>query len=426
MSPLSQHLTISVLAFGVVIIAAIVTRNALRRIGVPPLVGFVVIGLLIGLCDHFWPFMDRQIGYSLHLLGELGLFALLFRVGLDSNLPGLVRQLRRASVIWFGNVVVSGGAGFIGSRYALGLELVPSIFVAVAFTATSIGISLSVWQEAAALRSRNGELLTDVAELDDLSAIVFMIILFSVLPYLNGSAHGSSIEVAGHIGAAVGWAVLKMVLFGGACVLFSRFAERPITRFVSRFEPVPDPMLVIVGIGVVIAAVAGLLGFSLAVGALFAGLVFSRDPQAVRIESSFVVLYELFVPFFFIAIGLQVDWATLGPGITIGAVLLAFAVVGKFVGAWVPARLTCSAAGASLIAVSMVPRAEIAFVIAREGMSRGPWSLPAAVFSGVVFVSLITALVAPVITRVMLTRWPNETLPEEDSLAPRIANRPID
>jgi len=69
MSPLSQHLTISVLAFGVVIIAAIVTRNALRRIGVPPLVGFVVIGLLIGLCDHFWPFMDRQIGYSLHLLG---------------------------------------------------------------------------------------------------------------------------------------------------------------------------------------------------------------------------------------------------------------------------------------------------------------------------------------------------------------------
>ena len=74
----------------------------------------------------------------------------------------------------------------------------------------------------------------------------------------------------------------------------------------------------------------------------------------------------------------------------------------------------------------MVPRAEIAFVIAREGMSRGPWSLPAAVFSGVVFVSLITALVAPVITRVMLTRWPNETLPEEDSLAPRIANRPID
>ena len=78
MSPLSQHLTISVLAFGVVIIAAIVNRNALRRIGVPPLVGFVMIGLLNGLCDHFWPFMDREIGYSLHLLGELGLFALLF------------------------------------------------------------------------------------------------------------------------------------------------------------------------------------------------------------------------------------------------------------------------------------------------------------------------------------------------------------
>jgi len=123
-------------------------------------------------------------------------------------------------------------------------------------------------------------------------------------------------------------------------------------------------------IGVVIAAIAGLLGFSLAVGALFAGLVFSRDPEAVRVEASFIALYEMLVPFFFIVIGLQVNWGVLNDGLAIGGVFLVFAVAGKFVGTWVPARLTCTTAGASLIAVSMVPRAEITLVIAREGAER--------------------------------------------------------
>ena len=59
-------------------------------------------------------------------------------------------------------------------------------------------------------------------------------------------------------------------------------------------------MLLVAGIGFVVAASAELLGFSLAVGAMFAGLVFSRDPEAVKMDACFSPLYELFAPFFFI------------------------------------------------------------------------------------------------------------------------------
>jgi Kef-type K+ transport system membrane component KefB len=45
-------------------------------------------------------------------------------------------------------------------------------------------------------------------------------------------------------------------------------------------------MIMVAGIGFIIAALAGLLGFSIAIGAFFAGLIYSRDPQAVKMEAS--------------------------------------------------------------------------------------------------------------------------------------------
>ena len=62
-----------------------------------------------------------------------------------------------------------------------------------------------------------------------------------------------------------------------------------------------------------VAAFAAWLGFSLAVGALFAGLVFSRDPRAVRVEASFEPVHDLLAPFFFVAIGSHLD---LGENVT--------------------------------------------------------------------------------------------------------------
>ena len=59
--------------------------------------------------------------------------------------------------------------------------LVPSLFVATAFTATSVGVSVEVWREKRTLNSRNGELLVDVAELDDITGVILMAILFALL-----------------------------------------------------------------------------------------------------------------------------------------------------------------------------------------------------------------------------------------------------
>jgi Kef-type K+ transport system membrane component KefB len=158
--------------------------------------------------------------------------------------------------------------------------------------------------------------------------------------------------------------------------------------------------------GLIITAIASLLGFSLALGELFAGIVFSRDPKAVRVDAPFDSIYQLFVPFFFIGIGLQIAPDSLGLAAGFGAVLLIAAVIGKLVGAGLPAWPFDGWAGAWLLGVSMVPRAEIALVVVQEGRRLGPWAVSDEVLSAIALIVLATSLFVPLVLRAMLGRIP--------------------
>jgi Kef-type K+ transport system membrane component KefB len=353
--------------------------------------------------DSHWFFLSDEATGIFDFLAMVGIIFLLFRVGLESNLPGLRRQLKPASVIWGGNILFSGILGYIMAYFALGLDLVPSLFVAVALTATSIAISVGVWQEAKSIKSPTGELLVDVAEMDDISAMVLMALLFSVAPTLE---EGVGATVAGVLVETLAWLSFKLAGFGTFCYLFSRYLEHPVTHLFRRIGGTPAKLLMIAGFGLIIAALAELIGFSVAIGAFFAGLVFSRDPETVKLDTPFGTLYDFFTPFFFISIGLNIDPDTFASGLGVGGALLAVATIGKLVGNGGPALFTTGTTGALLLSVSMVPRAEIALVVMQRGLSLGEWAVPSHVFSGMVIVVAVTALVSPLVLRLMLRKWP--------------------
>jgi Kef-type K+ transport system membrane component KefB len=76
------------------------------------------------------------------------------------------------------------------------------------------------------------------------------------------------------------------------------------------------------------------------------------------------------------------------------------------IGAGAPAIFSSGASGAVLIGVSMVPRAEIALVVAREGQRLDGWALPPEVYSAVVLVVAATCTLAPITVAALLRRWP--------------------
>ena len=396
---------ISLLVGGMVVLAMLV-KAAFERIQIPALVGYVALGFALGSVDSRYSLLTPTAEDVFEFLGTLGVFALLFHIGLESKLRQLIRQLRHALLIGAIGILISAAAGFAASYYLLSLGFVTSLIIAIALTATSVGIPSGVWQETGAVKSPPGQLFLDVAEFDDICGVVLMALLFALLPVLeNSRATGSHPSVL----MTVGVFALKLLGFGLFCVLFSRYAERPITRFFEKLEKPPDPMLMVAGTGIVIASLAGLLGFSVAIGAFFAGLVFSRDPEAVKMNTSFNSLYDLFSPFFFISIGLQIQPTALAPALLPAAVLLVAAVLGKFIGSAAPATLAQPWSTAVVLGASMVPRAEISMIVMQHGSRSGEGIVPDHLFSAMILVSAITCgLGAIILHRLISLRITNQ------------------
>jgi Kef-type K+ transport system membrane component KefB len=231
-------------------------------------------------------------------------------------------------------------------------------------------------------------------------------LLFEVVVVLQNDANASVLAASVTI---LFLFLLKLLAFGACCMMFSHYIEAPLTRFFQRIEAPPDAMLMVVGVAFIITALAGALGFSIAIGAFFAGLVFSRDPQAVHLEASFSSIYDLFTPFFFVGIGLHIDPSTLTTALGLGVPLLVVAVLGKIVGTSAPAWPTVGGPNAVLLGVSMVPRAEIALVIVQRGVTLGGDAVPNQVFSAMVLVSAVTCLVSPFVVQALLRRRPQPT-----------------
>lgn len=389
------------LLVGIVIALTTLVRSVLGRLSLPALVGYLSLGVLINALDRMWPFLTPEVEHGFRFLQDVGVVVLLFRIGLESNLPALVHQMRRASELWAGNITLSAGLAFIATFVVLSYGLLPSLFVTAALTATSVGVSTAVWNEAGAIGTDTGALLIDVAELDDISAVIFMSVLFASVPSLHSELGGASLSA---IGREVGFLILKFIGFCAGCFLFSKYVEAHLTSWFGKLDPDLGPMLLVVGLGFCIAVLAAWLGFSLAIGAMFAGLAFSRDPREKRIDRSFAALFGFFSPFFFIGIGLSVEMTGFGQALGLGAVLLAVAVAGKIVGTWLTAAATVGGTAGVLIGVSMVPRAEVAMIIMQHGRALGDWAVPPELFAAMVLVTLATCLFTPPVVHLLLRK----------------------
>jgi len=403
MSTVQTEITLFILLMGGIILFTILIKYGLRRSRIPSIVGFIILGIVIRLIDSQWGFITSGISEIFEFVATVGIIVLLFRVGLESNLSRLMRQLKPASLIWIGNVLLSGGLGYVAAYFLLDVAIVPSLFIAIALTATSVAIPVGVWQEAKALQSPTGELLVDSAEMDDVSGIILMALLFAAAPILRG---GTGIPLAPVLAKELGISLLKLIGLVAICFIFSRYLEHPVTKFFKRLEPANYyPLLVIIAFGLLIAALSGLSGFSVVIGAFFAGLIFSRDPEAVKQDMPLSTLYELFVPFFFINIGLNINPNAFTMALGLGAILLVAAIVGKVVGNSGPALIITGWRSSLLLGISMIPRAEIAMVIMHRGLLLGEWAVPNDVYSAMILVSVATLVISPIIISLLLKRW---------------------
>lgn len=390
-----------ILFVGVIIVISIFIKYGFDLIGVPALIGYFAIGIIVKSIDNQLLFLNKEGIEIIEFLADLGVIAMLLKIGLESKLARLIKLLPKASIIWVGDVLISGAVGFITTYYLIGWELIPSLFMATAFTVTSVGISANVWDEMELIESDTGQTLLDVAEMDDISGILLMGILFSIAPLLQGETVGLP---GSEILATIGVFLFKLTLVGLICILFSRYLGEKLIENLNRLHGGKSMIMVVVGIGLMAAAISGLLGFSFAIGAFLIGVLLSSNPSKIKFDASFEALHALFVPFFFINIGMNVEVSAF---LTIESSLLllvAAAFIGKFLGAGLGTWVSIGVSYSTVIGLSMIPRAEIFLIIMKRGLDLGEWAVTTEMFTYAVVISSLSVVVIPLVLKKMLTK----------------------
>ncbi|MCC5832630.1 MAG: cation:proton antiporter [Chlamydiales bacterium] len=383
-----------IIVIGAFVLCFLGTSALFLRLKMPSLIGYIFLGLLGRFLADQFDWGGDEFTFTIGLLAKIGVTLLLFHIGIETNLNKMLAVILKAGFVSFCEVVVSGFCVFFAA-YIFGLDFWVSLVLGIAMTATGIGVTVSSWSERDLQGKKEGAFLLDLASMDDIIAIL----LFSLLTALLGGGHLEEEFLAWNLL----FFFLKLSALIAGCYLFSHFAEKKIMTELIRYEKMPDSMLSVVGIGMIIAGIASLLGFSLIIGGFFAGIAFSRDPRSVRIDASMKTLLDFFAPFFFFWIGYQITLDFAVDTWYLFFLILIAAVAGKLLGVWVPARLIgITSMGALLLSLSMIPRAEVTMVVLSHGLELG-W-LSEKVYNAGAFVVLATSLIGSFFIRGLLKK----------------------
>ncbi len=354
------------------------------RFGQPKVIGYIVVGVVIG--PSVLNIIQVEGGVSglpasIQILAELGSLFLLLMVGLESNLREI--YTRRSISIAIGGVVVPWTVGY-GVALLFGFDT-EAVFIATTLVATSVAVTASIISEFGMIGTPVASAIVGAAVVDDVLGMI-------VLGISNGVSAG-------------GLDIVGIVLLVAAAVVFVVVGAWIGTKFLTRLvfnvqvegyrRKMPmSGFILMLAIASLYAFIAEFIGISLIVGAFVAGACFSGSALRDGFRKGTQYFEALFVPLFFVSLGTVVDIGGIANTAVFALVLVAVAFATKLAGCGIAARITGMKKWDSVaVGVGMVPRLEIALIIAYYGLSRG--LIDFEIYSVVVFMGLATALLTP-------------------------------
>ncbi len=319
---------------------AFVFGFAMRQVGLPPLVGFLIAGFVLNA-------MGAQGGLALEVIAELGVTLLLFSIGLKLRVQSLLRP-----EVWAGAslhmlvTVLVFGAGIYGLSAAgvsmfAGLDAGPSLLIAFALSFSSTVFAVKVLEERGEMASLHGRVSIGILIMQDVIAVVF-------LALSSGKAPSP-------------WAFALL----GLLVL------RPL--FMALLDRSGHGELLVL-CGLFLALVVGAAGFDLVgmkadLGALCLGMLVAEHPKAAELAKSLLSFKDLLLVGFFLNIGLTggVSLGALGIA-TLLALVAALKVVLFFV---LLTRFKLRARTSLLAALSLANYSEFGLIVAASAVAGG-------------------------------------------------------
>lgn len=279
----------------------------------PVIVSFIAVGMLAGPSA----LGIVQSHEKINLLAELGISILLFLVGLKLDLR-MIRTLGAVSLATgLGQVLFTAVIGFfIG--LALELNVITSLYVAVALTFSSTIIIVKLLSDKKEVDSLHGRIAIGFLIVQDLFVVFAMMVLSAF-----GVGTASESGALAQIGTILIHGLVMLAFFG----LFIRYLATPL---MTRIAHSPELMIVFaIGWAALLAALGSHFGFSKELGGLLAGVSLASTPFREAIVARLSSLRDFLLLFFFIALGPQLDLGFLGAQVFPALIFSVFVLIGN-------------------------------------------------------------------------------------------------
>jgi CPA2 family monovalent cation:H+ antiporter-2 len=388
------------------LVAAVLGVALCRSLKLPPMLGYLVVGVLIGPYTLGLAKDSAAVKY----LAEFGVVFLMFVIGLEFNLPKL-RAMRRlvfglgsSQVLLtivgalIGNALLIWVYGFTSTPWQL--DYAGALVLGSAMAMSSTAIVVKLMADRLELESEHGKRVMGVLLFQDLAVVPLLVLI----PALGSSG--------GDLAATLGWALLKAAALLLLLLTGGQQAMRWWLTLVARRKSDELFMLNLLLITLGLAWITEHAGLSLALGAFVAGMLVAETEYKHQVETDIRPFHDVLLGLFFITIGMKLDWRPVIEQwflvllLTTGPVLAKFALVALL------ARLFGAAPGTALrTGLYLAQAGEFGFVLLTLGADGGlvapQWMSP--VLASMVLSMLATPFIVMysnrIVARLSSTDW---------------------
>lgn len=376
-----------------ILVLTTLAGNFANRVGVPAVIGELLIGILIGPALLNWV----QLNSLVNLFADIGVVILMFLGGLESNLELLMKYLRPAIVVATLGVIFP--IALMGAAsWWWGFSALESLFIGVIFSATSVSISVAVLKEFHALSTREGATILGAAVADDIMGVVLLSLMISLLASQGIKAAGSQPNLA--------VVLIEQVAFFGGTYILVKWVAPYLMHLSERLVMASSVTIMSMVICLGMAWLADIVGLSGAIGAFFAGIAVAHTPyRAVLADHVEPLGNAIFIPVFFVSVGLNMTLDHMAENMGIIVILTVLACLTKLLGCGLGARLCgFSWTSSSVIGTGMIARGEMGLITAQIGHQAG--LLGNASYSAMILVIVLATVLAPLLLKQTLKRMP--------------------
>jgi CPA2 family monovalent cation:H+ antiporter-2 len=339
----------------IVYVLALVVIFVCHRLGIPPLVGFILTGVLAG---------PQVIGliravHEVETLAEIGVILLLFTIGIEFSFANLLHT--RRSVLIGGPIQV--GLTCLGSfvlAWRSGLGMNESVFIGFLMSLSSTAIVLKILQSRAEVETPHGSTSLGVLIFQDIIIVPMMLFI----PFLAGAG-------GDEVGQKFFGLLLQGFLVVGVVVVSAKWVVPQVLYQITRTRDREIFLLAVLVLCFVVAWGTAKAGLSLALGAFLAGLILSETEYSHQALGSILPFRDIFSSIFFISIGmlLNVEFLFQKPGTIILVTALVLAAKALIAGG-AAIMLGFPLRTGILVGLTLCQVGEFSFVLAKAGVSQ--------------------------------------------------------